>query len=191
MTANFWSEDEKRKAIALAEQGLTRAQIGERVGRSGKSVASMLLREIHKGRVTKEVRDRFFRPAQGEYWRDEHITEAATLFAQGMLVKSIAATLNRTEMAVKSLLRKMRMDGDPRFPRRDPPRKPRSDKYTSQTVIFDAPQACLAHWRDLDRHHPSGWASYRITGTDYRTASRPSGSHLSLVGSAAAMCENN
>lgn len=48
---------------------------------------------------------------------------------------------------------------------------------------------CLAHWRDLDQHHPRGWASYRITTADYTTSIRPSVADVrSMVGSVAAAC---
>ena len=48
---------------------------------------------------------------------------------------------------------------------------------------------CFAHWRDLDKHHPSGWASYKIETGDYTTKIRPSFADTSsMVGSIAAMC---
>ena len=52
----------------------------------------------------------------------------------------------------------------------------------------DPAYACLAHWRDLDRHHPRGWPSLRIP-PDYRSKIRTyHAEHNSITGSSAAMC---
>jgi hypothetical protein len=71
------------------------------------------------------------------------------------------------------------------------------DARGAKTVVAPAPKqndgayACLAHWRDLDQHHPRGWPSYRIP-PDYHSKIRTSiSAERSLTGSAAAMCSGD
>jgi transposase len=190
VTSNFWTDAEKRLAITLIEKGHTTREVGEIVGRSQKAVYELIRRENRRGGIPEAVARAVLRPRTGDYWTDAETEQAARLFADGMFYKDIAKATNRTEKAVKAFLARVRRNNDPRFPHREPKLSRR--KEPSNTVQpLDVRQACLAHWRDLDKHHPRGWPSLRIA-PDYATPiMRPSGSHLSLVGSAAAMCENN
>jgi hypothetical protein len=127
----------------------------------------------------------------GEFWTKKELQLLHDLWSQEFTVAEIAEAMKRTQGAVVGQVRRMRKRGDDRFGVRDIDTGGRRRMLPPRAVCAPDPvQCCFAHWKDLDYWHPSGWPSYRIE-SEFRSTVRPSGSHLSLVGSAAAMCENN
>jgi hypothetical protein len=127
----------------------------------------------------------------------------------GLSPAQIASRWGVKEMQVRTIIANLRRLGhlpplsdaeaDAELDRKEQVRRAQKERERGRYIVSNEPlsifeskevkmRQCLAHWRDLDLHHPSGWPSYRIEPDSYVTNIRPSMAHsMSLTGSPAAM----
>jgi hypothetical protein len=125
--------------------------------------------------------------ANGNIWTKRDVECLADLWSTGMTIDEMSVIMRRSKGAISGVVVRHRRRGDARFALRGADLANRKPLPQREPPPPDPRQACFEHWRDLDRHHPRGWASYRIE-SEFRSTVRPSGFFLSIVGSSAATC---
>ena len=121
-----------------------------------------------------------------KWWTKEEVKAAYDMREGGMTYIEISKQLGRSKESVGGMFDRLKDKTPDEYCKKGQTKKETYD--VDRFVPVDPREACLAHWYDLAAHHPSGWGSYRID-SEFRSQVRGYvASHVSLVGSSAAVC---